>query len=211
MAVSDVKICFVVTGNRPDPRVYKALDEVREFFKDSSINITRHTTTILEEVEPSYWESLGCYFAHGGDMTPITDKIPDGFDIYVVLWESRNRKVCWAGGTWGVLFGIKGGILSSIPWDLPDSFDSVPGQWNHRLSGRIVHEIIHGLYDLKLVYASSDDCKELGFDDPDEGWRSCYEEIVGKKSTDEEDSLVEYSPSWWEKIVLWLTRWWGWR
>jgi len=169
-------VCFIIFGEH-DIRVREAIAEAISFI-DSHVPLETTIIEISEDIKPSFWDNYDCYFAHAGDFNKLIDKIPEGYDIYVCLWKAKDKPVCWSGGTWGVEYGIHNAWLCSLPYDLPDCFDSVGDQYNYRLSQRIVHEILNALHGMGLIEKTPEKCEEYGFYDPIGGWKNCYIECL---------------------------------
>jgi len=166
-----MKICFVIYeqhDEKPKQAVFEAIDFIQQY-----IPLETTLIEISEDIEPSFWDNYDCYFAHAGDFSRLIDKIPEGYDIYVCLWKAKGKPVCWSGGTWGIEYGIHNAWLCSIPYDLPDCFDTVGDQYRYRLSQRITHEVLNAFHGMGIIEYSPERCPEYGFKDP-KGWRDCY-------------------------------------
>ena len=180
-----IKICFVIFG-RHDYKLNEAILEAVEFI-NKYIKIDYEITSFVTEIEPAYWEESNCYFAHSGDFKLFEPLIKDSFEIYVCLWKSKGKVVCWNGGTWGPEYGIKNAWLCSLPYDLSDCYHQVGEQWKYRISQRIVHELLNAFHGLGLTEGRwGEECDEYGFDDPELGWKECYRFILtGQRERDE--------------------------
>lgn len=172
----------------PSSAVDNMIAEYKSFVQNNSLidlNLTVRKYSALADDEFQQWGS--CYFPAPWKLYQSTkDKFPTNQQSNIVLFDWKNKPLCWGGGAWGGNVGINGVPICFVPLG-PWSNELSPwGPWTLSKSQTLVHEWLHNL-DMIFerlgypLFESSDECERYGYsEENDPGWVNCYKSFLNQ-------------------------------
>lgn len=162
------------------------ISEFSNFISNNSLLdpiIITGTYPPLQDSEFGTPDTTWGYFVSPWNLLPSTkEKIPSLVQINILMYDWKNKRTSYGGGTYGGDWGLYTGVpYIGIPLGQSPYNEQNPwGSWQTLIAQRLVHEWMHGFkwildYKFGLTGFPNADgvCETYGYTVAD-GWYSCY-------------------------------------